>query len=78
MALKWCLNSSFTQVLGLTDNSHTPKHHGAILCPTGHHGHVQDCVKSLKEGDKMVRVRKETCPSGFQMPLHYPKYNKAD
>ncbi|EXB36078.1 hypothetical protein L484_018236 [Morus notabilis] len=64
MALKWFLNSTFTHVLGHTQNV----------------GMIEG--SGIKEGKErnvsMVSICKEEYPNGFQMPLHYPKYNKAD
>ncbi|KAJ8754983.1 hypothetical protein K2173_015495 [Erythroxylum novogranatense] len=77
MALKWFLNSAFTQVFSHTDTTSLQRHE-VIACPPDHHGHVQDCAKTRKEGAPKIGGRKETCPSGFQMPLHYPKYTKTD
>ncbi|XP_023553399.1 uncharacterized protein LOC111810825 [Cucurbita pepo subsp. pepo] len=68
MGLKWILNSAFTQVLGLTEKQ-------------------QHNRNEAREGIKNVEQVKESenCfygglnfESGFQMPLHYPRYTKAD
>lgn len=79
MALKWFLNSALTQVFGHTDN--ISLHHTNVIACRGDQGQVQECVKSLKdskEGITRIETRKEDYPNGFQMPLHYPRYSKAD
>uniref|UniRef100_A0A2P2MI74 Uncharacterized protein MANES_15G061400 n=1 Tax=Rhizophora mucronata TaxID=61149 RepID=A0A2P2MI74_RHIMU len=79
MALNWFLNSAFTQVLGRTDSVGMQQHSNVISCPTD-----QECVQSqslkdvAEEGGAMIVMRKEEYPNGFQVPLHYPRYKKAD
>ncbi|KAJ9182537.1 hypothetical protein P3X46_006522 [Hevea brasiliensis] len=81
MALKWFLNSAFTQVFGHVDTV-AMQRSDVLACPKNQGlQQVQECVGSLngKEGAVTgIRMRKEESPNGFQMPLHYPRYTKAD
>ncbi|KDP39290.1 hypothetical protein JCGZ_01047 [Jatropha curcas] len=66
MALKWLLNSAFTEVFsgyGMVSNSVAVQRSEVIACPKNNNGEV---------------TRKEEYPNGFQVPLHYPRYKKAD
>ncbi|GAB4845992.1 hypothetical protein Ancab_024996 [Ancistrocladus abbreviatus] len=66
MAFKWVFNTFFTHLLSChsTENLACPKE--------GNHGQQQS-IESLKE--EMKEDDGVTC---FQMPLHYPRYTKAD
>ncbi|KAL4334708.1 hypothetical protein GQ457_07G012720 [Hibiscus cannabinus] len=74
MALKWLLSSAFTLVFGHTDGGdlHTK---AVVSCPN--EGHVNGNLKGYKEMERGVSS-KEDYPNGFQMPVHYPRYLKAD
>ncbi|KAK8626389.1 hypothetical protein V6N13_134036 [Hibiscus sabdariffa] len=67
MALKWLLSSAFTLVFGHTE--------AVVSCPN--EGHVDGNLKGYKEMERGVSS-KEDYPNGFQMPVHYPRYSKAD
>ncbi|XP_010536720.1 PREDICTED: uncharacterized protein LOC104811655 [Tarenaya hassleriana] len=41
----------------------------------GHSGHDHD---HANQHDHIKMAKKEEYPYGFQVPLHYPKYSKAD
>ncbi|EEF39616.1 uncharacterized protein LOC8286850 [Ricinus communis] len=71
-ALKWFLSSAFTQVFGHMDTGTitTVQRNEVTACPNN-----QECVSNLKEARMM---KKEDYPGGFQVPLHYPRYSKAD
>ncbi|KAJ9153921.1 hypothetical protein P3X46_027309 [Hevea brasiliensis] len=80
MALKWFLNSAFTQVFGHTD---TLQRSDVLACPNNQGQlQVQGCVRSLRDvkegGVTGIAMRKEVYASGFQVPLHYPRYTMAD
>ncbi|OAY28374.1 uncharacterized protein LOC110601245 [Manihot esculenta] len=84
MALKWFLNSAFTQVFGHTDSSvtvQTRQRSDVVACPNNQGLlQVHECVRSsrdVKEGS-VTRTRKQEYPNGFQVPLHYPRYTAAD
>ncbi|XP_065864755.1 uncharacterized protein [Euphorbia lathyris] len=65
MALKWLLNSAIlTQFSGGMDTVAVQKGSDVVACPN-----VQG---------QMLKDRKGEYPNGFQVPLHYPKYSKAD
>uniref|UniRef100_A0A2N9FBF0 DUF7722 domain-containing protein n=1 Tax=Fagus sylvatica TaxID=28930 RepID=A0A2N9FBF0_FAGSY len=64
-ALKWFVNSAFTQVLGLVDNGRMQES-------------VKMLKSSKEEGISEIRVSKEAYVNGFQVPLHYPRYTKED
>ncbi|WCJ33069.1 hypothetical protein M5689_014453 [Euphorbia peplus] len=74
MALKWLLSSSFTQVLGSVDTVALQKTSDTIAC-TNVEGQM---LKDGKGGGVIEIIKKEDYPNGFQVPLHYPKYSKAD
>ncbi|XWS51754.1 hypothetical protein CRYUN_Cryun11dG0010400 [Craigia yunnanensis] len=78
MALKWLLSSAFTQVFGHTDggNLHTK---AVAACPNERliHGNLKGC-KEIDGGVASIKISKEDYPNGFQMPIHYPRYSKAD
>ncbi|XP_057497551.1 uncharacterized protein LOC130782297 [Actinidia eriantha] len=66
MALRWLLHSAYAIVLGYPNEAA-----------------VQKKVKSLTfQSDQNLPKSAGTCVqmccSGFQMPLHYPRYKKAD
>ncbi|KAF8414252.1 hypothetical protein HHK36_002252 [Tetracentron sinense] len=78
MALRWLLHSACTQILGYPKDIN--KQCSQIVAyPT--EGHVQGSVKSLKDPNEGL-TQGETCinkySTGFQMPLHYPRYKKAN
>lgn len=56
----------------------------AFLCLLGNpnevHSYGNEDVKILDEerSSKGKKGHEEICSSGFQMPLHYPRYKKAD
>ena len=69
MALKGLLSFSFTQVLGPTQNVGMRE------------GSEKRMIEESKEkASSIVSICKDQdFPSGgFQLPLHYPRYNKAD
>ncbi|KAA8519206.1 hypothetical protein F0562_013462 [Nyssa sinensis] len=78
MAFSWLLSSAYATVLGQPDNT--------IMQGNKMGGHpneepVQEAVKGLKfsnVGLPLVETSMQMCPPGFQMPLHYPRYKKAD
>lgn len=65
----WLLQSAFTHILWYPKG--TKMQSGKMM---GHPDGVGKSPKCLKDGDDVV----EKCISGFQMPLHYPRYTKAD
>lgn len=67
MGLKWILNSAFTQVLGLTEKQHNQKEVAEGI----------KNVEQVKEAEDCF-YRSLNFESGFQMPLHYPRYTKGD
>lgn len=64
MALRWLLHST-CHLLGNPNESH---------------GYGNGDAKILDEerSSKWKKGYGEICNSGFQMPLHYPRYSKAD
>ncbi|KAK5834511.1 hypothetical protein Gotri_011854 [Gossypium trilobum] len=73
MALKWFLSSAFTQVFGHTDGGNL--HAKAVVsCPN--EGLIG--CKEMEGGITSIKTCKEDYPNGFQMPVHYPRYSKAD
>ena len=43
----------------------------------GHQENVE-MIKEAKEKTEVISLCREEYPDGFQLPLHYPSYNKAD
>ena len=43
----------------------------------GHQENIE-MIKEAKEKTEVISLCKEEYPDGFQLPLHYPSYNKAD
>uniref|UniRef100_A0A5B7BA53 DUF7722 domain-containing protein n=1 Tax=Davidia involucrata TaxID=16924 RepID=A0A5B7BA53_DAVIN len=75
MALKWFLNSAYTIVFGNSSADVSNQlSENIITCPKGKQ--IQGIVENTKE---MMTCSTEKCPTlVFQMPLHYPRYTKAD
>ncbi|GMI63809.1 hypothetical protein like AT5G55620 [Hibiscus trionum] len=78
MAIKWLFSSAFTQVSGHADGNdlHTK---AVVSCPN--EGLVNGNLKGYNEmerGVTSIKPSKEDYPNGFQMPVHYPRYSKAD
>ena len=68
MGLKWILNSAFTQVLGLTEKQqHNQNEAGEGIKNVEQVQEAEDCFYGGLNFER-----------GFQMPLHYPRYTKAD
>ncbi|CAK7324511.1 unnamed protein product [Dovyalis caffra] len=57
-------------------------HHCDVIARPNGQGHVQECLKSLKDANESLTgigiLTREECPNVFQMPLHYPRYTIAD
>ncbi|KGN56014.1 uncharacterized protein LOC105434788 [Cucumis sativus] len=70
MGLKWILNSAFTQVLGLTEKQQQNQKEAG--------GEGIKNVEQVKEGRDCFYGGDLNFQSGFQMPLHYPRYTKRD
>ncbi|KAL0550218.1 hypothetical protein IC582_014722 [Cucumis melo] len=70
MGLKWILNSAFTQVLGLTEKLQQNQKEAG--------GEGIKNVEQVKEGRDCFYGGGLNFESGFQMPLHYPRYTKRD
>ncbi|XVE80527.1 hypothetical protein DITRI_Ditri14bG0147100 [Diplodiscus trichospermus] len=70
MALKWLLSSAFTQVFGQAEGGNLQTKAVVAACSNG----------GLTDGNlaASIKISKEDYPSGFQMPIHYPRYTKAD
>ncbi|KAH7838973.1 hypothetical protein Vadar_033296 [Vaccinium darrowii] len=68
MGLKWLLHSAYAAiVLGHPNDEKIGGEGGKGLK-----------VSNEKHGDEVEIPSLEKYPSGFQMPLHYPRYKKAD
>ncbi|KAF4368788.1 uncharacterized protein LOC115707288 [Cannabis sativa] len=85
-ALRWVVHSA-CHVLGYTTkdtNSCTPSNQMASAVGYPNHqanivnGDHHDQVKSLQVNSITKEGLSSNYPSGFQMPLHYPRYSKAD
>ncbi|PON38117.1 hypothetical protein PanWU01x14_314870 [Parasponia andersonii] len=82
-ALRWVVHSA-CHVLGYPKDTNTPSDHqmvaNAVGYPTKEHANGDVVKNSLKVPTNAVgqSYTAEMCPSGFQMPLHYPRYSKAD
>ncbi|XP_006279709.2 uncharacterized protein LOC17876157 [Capsella rubella] len=45
----------------------------------GYSNHMDQTSNCQSNRNKMIKMmKKEEFPSGFQVPLHYPKYTKSD
>lgn len=78
-ALRWVVHSA-CHVLGYPKDTNTPDQMAsAVGYPTKELANG-DHVKSLKVPTTNVGLSNtaDSYPSGFQMPLHYPRYSKAD
>ncbi|KAK9267374.1 hypothetical protein L1049_009799 [Liquidambar formosana] len=76
MVLSWLLHSASTHVFGYPKDTTMRCNH---VMGSTNEGHVQGgaVFKRLKfpnEGNTCM----DMSPAGFQMPLHYPRYTKAD
>lgn len=77
MALRWLIHSA-CHVLGYPMDNTEEQCKQIVGYPNGEHGVVK--TKGLKGLSHCANNQKEVddYPSGFQMPLHYPRYTKAD
>ncbi|CAH8381808.1 unnamed protein product [Eruca vesicaria subsp. sativa] len=44
----------------------------------GYSNQINQASNCLSTQNKIKMLKKEEFPSGFQVPLHYPKYSKSD
>ncbi|KAF8116930.1 hypothetical protein N665_0014s0187 [Sinapis alba] len=44
----------------------------------GYSNQIDQARNSISTRNKIKMMKKEEYPSGFQVPLHYPKYSKSD
>uniref|UniRef100_A0A5B7BQI9 DUF7722 domain-containing protein n=1 Tax=Davidia involucrata TaxID=16924 RepID=A0A5B7BQI9_DAVIN len=78
MALSWLVHSAYAIVLGHPKDT---KVQGNKIVGYPNEEPAQQAVKGLKfsnEGLPQVETSMQMYSSGFQMPLHYPRYKKAD
>ncbi|XAR65753.1 hypothetical protein NMG60_11009969 [Bertholletia excelsa] len=66
LSLRWLLHSATSIVLGYPKDGDEK----IVGCPN------EQAAKKGVHGLKLSQVQR--CPSAFQMPLHYPRYKKAD
>ncbi|XP_021294941.1 uncharacterized protein LOC110424651 [Herrania umbratica] len=80
MALRWFVHSA-CHVLGYPKDDH-PSHlqHCNNMGSYQKEGHSGGVIRSSKvsNGEQLSTQTAEMHLSGFQMPLHYPRYTKAD
>lgn len=77
MALRWVLHTA-CHVLG-HQNDNKIECNGVVGYQNDHHHQVQvNGVSSDSKVSDGLSQSVEACASGFQLPLHYPRYLKAD
>ncbi|KAM7264144.1 hypothetical protein ACFE04_001827 [Oxalis oulophora] len=84
MALRWLLH---TACYVTSNPNETLITHSNEQPNMDHHHHVKTNSKTsvvanvngaLTASNNNNNINMEWCPSGFQMPVHYPRYTKAD
>lgn len=73
MALRWFLNSAICHVLGYPNKDPNNLQYCDDQNINEEHGSCGVIDQSSK-----THLSSKTTSSGFQMPLHYPRYSKAD
>ncbi|XP_050219366.1 uncharacterized protein LOC126669842 [Mercurialis annua] len=68
-SLKWLINSAFTQVFGHADTATTSSFTVSVH---------QECLNNNLKDARIAKKKFGEYPNGFQLPLHYPKFSKAD
>ncbi|KAF9610292.1 hypothetical protein IFM89_021853 [Coptis chinensis] len=72
MALRWLVNTVCTSTFGYPKDLNT-KHSHPMVYPNG------DLINKSQPKDTYGEsLKEEICATMFQMPLHYPRYKKAD
>ncbi|XP_030441548.1 uncharacterized protein LOC115663699 [Syzygium oleosum] len=78
MAFKWLLSSAFIQVLGIAEETVEEKEKGKANNGCSNGRRTRDQAQRSGKADSKDRAEELASATRFQMPLHYPRYTKAD